>query len=270
MRAAKRAGVGAVLCGLAALAHAHDSWLSPSRHDAPAGIVALELATGTRYPAAEFGQSAGSVARAGCAATDGSAVTLAPVKEQPHGLELAAKASGTQRPAACWLELREAEIEMQPRLVPVYLAEIQASAAIRETWASLQARQLPWRERYRKYARIELPAAQPRSPVEWAAVRQPVGLGLEIVVLGGEPLVAGRPQAFQVLRDGKPLADLPVELVSERSPLGVWRRTDAQGMLRQSLPFTGRWLLRGVDLRRSEADPQAWESRFVTLSIEVS
>ena len=36
----------------------HDSWLSPSRGGAPSGQVALELATGNRYPVQEFGQSA--------------------------------------------------------------------------------------------------------------------------------------------------------------------------------------------------------------------
>jgi hypothetical protein len=261
-----RASLWVALCLGAGLAHGHDSWLSPSRHDAPAGEVALELATGSRYPLAEVAPAPASVLRPSCVDTAGRAVGLTPSRVQDQWLELAA--SRAQAPGACWLALAEAEIVIEPALVKVYLAEIQASPAIRETWQSLQARQLPWRERYRKFARIELPPASDLSPVQWRALRQPVGLGLEIVVLGDQPIAVGQGLAFQVLRDGRPLAGLPVELVSERSPLGIWQRTDAQGVLRHALPFPGRWLLRGVDLRTSAADPTVWESRFTTLAIE--
>jgi uncharacterized GH25 family protein len=101
-----------------------------------------------------------------------------------------------------------------------------------------------------------------------AAARRPAGQDLEIVVLGDQPIAVGQPLEFQVLRDGRPLAGFPVELVSERSPLGIWRQTDADGKLRHSLPFAGRWLLRGTDLRLSAQRADTWESRFVTLAIE--
>jgi hypothetical protein len=39
-------------------------------------------------------------------------------------------------------------------------------------------------------------------------------------------------------------------------------------MLRHRLPFGGRWLLRGTDLRPSATRPDSWESRFVTLTLE--
>ena len=58
-------------------------------------------------------------------------------------------------------------------------------------------------------------------------------------MLGDNPIAVGQPLAFQVLRDGRPLAGFPVELVSERSPLGIWRETDANGMLHHTLPFAG-------------------------------
>ena len=56
--------------------------------------------------------------------------------------------------------------------------------------------------------------------------------------------------------------------MSERSPLGIWRETDADGLLRHTLPFAGRWLLRGTDLRLSAQRANTWESRFVTLALE--
>ena len=259
-RAAWRGLAGAALCIAALQAHAHDSWLSPSRHDAPAGQLVLELGTGTRFPVQEFSQSPGSVVQAGCIDATGQARALRPLAAQAQWLDLAADLPSG--PAlACWAELGEAEIEIEPPKVAVYLDEIRTSAANRAAWAALQQRQLPWRERYRKFARMELPAAT-------AAARKPLGLPLEIVVLGDRAVAVGQPLQFQVLRDGKPLADFPVELVSERSAIGVWRRSDAEGVITHSLPFAGRWLLRGTDLRLSQQRPDSWESRFVTLVVE--
>jgi hypothetical protein len=253
-----------VLCLAAATAQAHDSWLSPGQ----AGPL-LELATGNRYPVQEFGPAASSVVQAHCGDGTGQAVALRAAREHPQRLELAlGPDDAAQAPLSCWAELRVAEIELGARLVQVYLAEIHAPAATRAAWARLQQGGLPWRESYRKFARIELAGDAGMAPERLAAARQPVGMALEIVVLGAQPVATGQPLAFQVLRDGRPLAGFPVELVSERSALGVWRETDAEGVLRHRLPFGGRWLLRGTDLRPSATRPDTWESRFVTLAIE--
>jgi hypothetical protein len=57
--------------------------------------------------------------------------------------------------------------------------------------------------------------------------------------------------------------------VNERSPVGLWFRTDAQGRIRARLPLPGRWLLRGTDLRLSAVDATRWESQFITYAFEV-
>ena len=253
----------------AVCAQAHDSWLSPAREAAPAGHVALELATGNRYPRQEFSQAEASVAQSGCIDTDGKRLALRPVRAQAHWLDLDARlASGDDAAISCWVELHTAEVDIEPRIVQVYFRDIHASPAIRTTWSELQARNVPWHERYRKFARIELAAKGAIAAGALAAARRPVGLDLEILVLGDRPVVAGEPLRFQVLRDGRPLAGLPVELVSERSPLGIWQETDATGVVEHRLPFGGRWLLRATDLRESPETPGTWSSRFVTLAIE--
>jgi hypothetical protein len=244
--------------------HAHDSWLSPG----PDGKL-LELATGTRYPVQEFGPSAASVAHAGCSGHMAQGSALRAVQEHAQRLDLAPDLDdGALSPLACWAELHAADIELEPRIVQVYLAEIRAPADIRSVWARLQERGLRWRESYRKFARIELASDSTVPPERLAAARKPVGMPLEIVVLGNAPVAVGQMLAFQVLRDGRPLAGFPVELVSERNALGVWRETDSQGVLRHRLPFGGRWLLRGTDLRPSATRRDSWESRFVTLALE--
>jgi hypothetical protein len=257
----------AVACAVlfvAGTARAHDSWFTPGRDG-----KSLELATGMRYPVQEFGPVAASVAQAGCSDGVGPALALRAAQEHAQRLDLSPGVDdGAQLPVSCWAELHAADIELTPRLVQVYLAEIRAPADIRNGWARLQERRLPWRESYRKFARIEMAGNFLVAPERLAAARQPVGMPLEIVVLGSKPVVVGEPLAFQVLRDGQPLPGFPVELVSERNALGVWRDTDAQGVLRHRLPFGGRWLLRGTDLRPSATRPDTWESRFVTLALE--
>jgi hypothetical protein len=253
----------AALCFTAGAVRAHDSWLSP------ADGGALALATGNRYPVPEVAPAAASIARSACSDGEDHALPLRPVRERALWLELKAGATDSAlAPLSCWAELQAVEIELPPRLVEVYLAEIRPPAAVRTAWAQLQARGLPWRERYRKFARIESVSAADVPPGLRTAARRPTGMEMEIVVLGEAPIAVGQPLELQVLRDGRPLPGFAVELVSERSTLGVWRETDAQGVLGHRLPFGGRWLLRGTDLRPSSERPGAWDSRFVTLAIE--
>ena len=83
-------------------------------------------------------------------------------------------------------------------------------------------------------------------------------------------LAVGNEATFLVLRQGQPLADFPVELINERSPIGLWHRSDALGRIRAKLPLPGRWLLRGTDLRLLKADPTRWESQFITYAFDVA
>jgi hypothetical protein len=262
-----RAALATALAAAALPAAAHDSWLSPAESPARGGRQALELATGNRYPVQEFNPTAASLVRSQC--SDGTAaapLALRPGREQAKSLLLAAAARRGQPVLACWVELKPFELVMEPDKVEVYFNEIRPPQPVRQAWAELQARGVAWQESYRKLARIELAQAATASAAQRARARQPAGLDLEIVVLGDAPVAVGRALEFQVLRDGRPLAGFPVELVSERSPLGIWRETDGEGRLVHTLPFAGRWLLRGTELR--PAPPDRWTSLFVTLAIE--
>lgn len=232
-----------------------------------AGRQVLELSTGNRYPAQEFNPTAASLVRSQCSDGSAAALALRPGRDQPKWLELQA-AGRRGRPAlACWVELKPFDLVMEPAKVEVYFAEIRPPQALRDAWAGMRARGVAWQESYRKFARIELATAAVATAAQRAAARAPVGLDLEIVVLGDAPVAVGQPMQFQVLREGRPLAGFPVELVSERNPLGIWRETDSEGRLAHTLPFAGRWLLRGTELRQSP-QPDRWTSLFVTLAIE--
>jgi hypothetical protein len=72
----------------------------------------------------------------------------------------------------------------------------------------------------------------------------------------------------RLLRDGRPLAGLPVALHNDLSPLVLWQASDADGWVTLVLPLTARWLVTSVDLRPSGRQANAWESRFASLAIE--
>ena len=261
----------AACAALAPVAQAHDTWMSAPAGQAGGGLLRLEVAFGNRYPVREGGPAASSVQQAGCReAGNPREHALLPRQERPEFLEMRARLNDAQG-AACWLELKPHSVELTPELVTQYFDEIRAPAAQRELWARQRARGVTWRETYRKFLRVELPArgAAPAG-AELTSLRQPQGLGLEIVPVGAAPIAARQAMEFQVLLDGQPVPGLAVQLVSERSPLGIWRETDAQGRVRETLPFGGQWLLRATRLEPPANDAEPWRSRFVTLVFNAS
>lgn len=256
------AAVALAACSLPAAAH--DSWLADAPGARSAGTT-LVLGTGNRYPLAETAPPAEAVAGAGCVDARGRRHALRAAGWRSTALLLRSPAKGA---AGCWAELTAHDITLAPALVDVYFREIRPPETVRAAWAAQAEQGLPWQERYRKFARIEQGSATV-SAAQRRAIRAPLGLPLEIVVLGDAALRTGQPATFQVLLDGQPLAGLAVELVSERSPLGVWAQSDAKGEVRHVLPFAGSWLLRATWVAPAEA-PGAWRSRFVTLAFEAS
>jgi len=255
----------AALLALTTHAAAHDTWFQPLP-PTPAGHLVFALGTGNRFPTYEFPLGYEYVVASGCRGEGASAAPLAHVQDRPVSLVVRSatpRKSGTSGSGlTCWAQLSPFDVEVPPDKIELYLREIQAGPALRGTWAAMKARGLPWRERYTKSARIELGGAGPRAALE---------LAMDVRMDNARsPIRAGDELAFQVLRDGKPIADLPMELVNSISPVGIWRKTDAEGRIRVAAPLAGRWLLRGVDLRVSDKTPDEWESWFVTLAFEVA
>jgi hypothetical protein len=170
----------------------------------------------------------------------------------------------------CWAQLHPIDIEIDDATVEIYLKEVNALPAVRERWAAQRARGVRWKETYTKHARVELNAAEPGTPAQGGADSAAVeGLGMDIRIESPQPLRAGDTLRAQLLRDGQPLAGLPVELRSDLSPIGFWRTTDAEGRLQVTAPLAANWLLRAVDLRPAPGKPDQWDSRFVTLGFQV-
>jgi len=235
-----------------AMARAHDTWFE--RLDANDAAPRLALGTGSRFPVQESGIDARYIVASGCRAAR-LATSLQATAQADSALQLRA----TPGAATCWLQTTPFEITLAPDKIALYLREVNPDAGLRAAWADMQRRGLPWRERYVKNARIELgtPSALPAP------------LGLDLVIEHAGRLVPGQDFAVRVLRDGQPLPGLAVELRSDASPLGIWRRSDVQGRLTMPAPAAGRWLLRAVDLRLSTTTPDSWDSRFATTAFEI-
>jgi hypothetical protein len=259
MNRAMRAGLAATTLAAAAAAAAHDTWFAPQPAES-AREPHFSLSTGNRFPVTELAVDAKFFARSGCRSADGSAHPLVWRRYTDTATVLRA-AAGDAASLTCFVQLEPFEFELPADKIEVYFKEIRPSAAVLAAWANLRARGLPFIERYTKSARIDGRQAAPR----------PTGTAMDVLrEAPAGPLAVGGEATFQVLREGRPLADFNVELVNERSPLGLWHRTDAEGRIRARLPLPGRWLLRGTDLRLAPSDPTRWESQFITYAFEVA
>ena len=240
---------------LAGSASAHDTWFEPL----PGG--GLALSTGNRFPLSDLAVDDKYFVKSGCVNADGKARSLDKLRFTDKATLLRSKDRVGAEPLTCFVQLQPFDIDLPPDKIEIYFKEIRPSAAVLAAWADLKARGLPFRERYTKSARIDIGAD---------ASSQPTGTAMDALRIAPRgALTVGSEAVFQVLRDGKPLPDFPVELINERSPLGLWHRTDAEGRISAKLPLPGRWILRSVDLHLSPGDATRWESWFITYAFEV-
>jgi hypothetical protein len=237
-------------------AHAHDSWFE-NVPGAAAGTLTLRLGTGTQFPNYESAIADEYLRQHGCR-SGSTPLPLTPLRLTDNALLTSAPAQAT----SCWTQVAPFDIVLPADKINLYLSEVHPPQALLDAWAAMQARGLPWKERYTKHARIALPG-------DAAAAGQPSNMDMDALITGGTP-ERGQALTFEVQRDGAPLPGLAVELRNDRSRFGIWRRTDAEGRLQFTPPFAGRWLLRAVDLRLSEQRPDEFESRFLTLAFTVA
>lgn len=239
-------------------AFAHDTWFAPL----PGGSareLQFTLGTGNRFPVTELAVDPKYFTLGGCRGSDGAVLPLA-WRRYTDTTTVLGVSTADAASLTCYVQLAPFEFELPADKIEVYFKEIRPSAAVLAAWAGLRARGLPFIERYTKSARIDGASAPPR----------PTGTAMDVLrEAPSGPLTVGTEATFQLLREGRPLAGLNVELVHERSPVGLWHRTDAEGRTRARLPLPGRWLLRGTDLRLAPSDPTRWESQFITYAFDV-
>lgn len=249
----------------AAAARAHDTWLLPAKfHVAAGGKIELALTSGMAYPASETAIDPARVERAGVRLV-GNTTTLAVGEKGKDALALAGPLASAGI-ATLFVELHPRTLDLEPKEVDEYLAEIGAAPSVRERYIAAPAPRR-WREAYTKHAKSFVRVGEPSSDRSWA---EPLGLAFELVPESDPTaLKPGQELAVRLLRAGKPAAGMAIGLVREGSPEGVLRTTDDAGRATFALPQAGRWLLRATELRPIEGKDVDWESDFTTLTFEV-
>jgi uncharacterized GH25 family protein len=250
-------------------AQAHDTWFEPLSRIAR-GEVAVALGTGDKFPQHDVPIGPELIQSQGCLrGVNGPQNTASRLRhlrsEERSASYRAATGAAAAEAITCWMQMHPIELQVTDDKADLYLKEIGATPELRAQWGAMRARGVGWHERYVKSARIEWAAG------EGALATQAAGLPMDVVMSAPrQPVQAGDAVTFQVLRDGAPLPNQPIEFVNDLNPLGLWRRTDAKGRITLPLPLAAKWMLRGTDLRVSPSNPDFWESRFVTLTLEVS
>ncbi len=269
----RRPWLATLLLALAGSAAAHDTWFAPLP-PGPQGEPLLALGTGERFPQQQTPLDKDLVQASGCQTPGAAAAaqTSAPLRWVAYRPDAVVLRPG-QRAAdgarlSCWLQAQPLAITLDDAIVQRYLDEIRALPAVRERWDALRTRGVRWQERYVKHARIELPGTPgPASAGQAGQTGGAPGLDLQ-PDMPANTLRAGDRLRVQLLRDGRPLAGLPVVLRNDLSPLALWHSSDADGWLTLTLPLAARWLLSAVDLRPSATQADGWDSRFVSLTFE--
>jgi hypothetical protein len=219
-------------------AQAHDTWFEPI--GARSKTAVLALGTGTRFPVQELPIAVEQIRTSGC-----RGARLDPLRSTARALLLRVAPADAATPLSCWAQLIPLDVELTPYDAEIYLDDISAPARVREIWSAMHARGVPWKERFTKHARIELSGAGTTAPAE------PTGMDFDLLLESDPGAVRpGDALVFLLLRDGRP-------------------QGGPDGHVRFEVPAPGRWVLRGTELRLSEARPDAWESRFVTLVFEI-
>lgn len=252
----------------AAAAHGHDTWFALRSSPSSSGNVVLALGTGNQFPRQEFPIGVEYIDKRGCR-QDGRDLPLTALANTSTALLLRVQAP-KPGPVTCWAQLVPFEVTLQPDKIALYLDEINASVALRQTWDAMHARGLAWTEHYVKNSRIELPGLGSTAVEPGETGAAPVPMGMDVLLLGPPGAQrSGAPLQFQVLRDGKALPDFAIELRGSTAQGARWLRTDAHGRVDTVAPAPGAWVLRGTALGLSTTNPDIWESAFVNLAFEV-
>jgi len=244
---------------------AHDTWLLPRRIAvAPGTVVWMDLTSGMAFPKLETSINPNRIDTARCR-LNGKTLEIDQRTSKPNSLAL-----GLMLPesgiATCSVELKPRRLELTPKQVDEYFAEIDAPQWVRDTWKEMKSPKR-WREIYVKHSKSFVRVGNAENEQSWS---KPVGMSLELVPeKDPTSLRVGDAFPLQVLKDGVPLSDFTVGIVRAGNVDIGFRTTGADG--RVSFPITkaGKWLLRGTQLRKSSKPDADWESDFTTLTIEV-
>jgi len=243
---------------------AHETWLLPRTFTAAAAAtVELELTSAMTFPQPEHAIAADRLAVA-LGRTGNTTVPLTVLGKDARYLRLAYRPPSPGL-AVAWISLKPRTIDLADHLIAEYFDEIGAADALRVEWQRRRGKE-KWKETYAKHAKVYFISGQ---DVRDGSEQRALGLTLELVPLAAVTgLRAGDSLPIRLLKQGNPLAGIPVGTIIEGEHTRVFVTTNAEGVANLLLARPGRALLFSTDLRRTARD-DAWESDFTTLVIQV-
>jgi uncharacterized GH25 family protein len=250
----------------AAQAFAHDTWLiTDQMRVAPKTTVTLDLTSGVEFPKLDVAPKRENVPNASCRLA-GRTFEVTDASPAPNSLQFK-----TELPqagiATFWIKLPARTLELKPEQVKMFNEEVNAPEALQKEYDDMPEPKR-WRGTSTKHPKTFVRVGEPKGDTSW---KEPVGLFLEIVPeKDPTALRTGDEFPVRVMRDGAPFADFSLNAVTAGDKEGETRRTDAAGRATFKLGKAGRWLLRGVEARKSTAPDMNFEAKSTTLTFEVA
>jgi hypothetical protein len=252
-------------------ASAHDTWLLPKVFRLKAEQRSqISFTSGMAFPRNEHAIKSERVEQA-FVLLAGEKTQLAKRELAPKSLEFPIMPPNVGV-ATVFINLQPKTLDLKPRLVREYLAEIGASDSLKAVWKKVPNTDNTrrWRESYTKHAKTHIFIGAEANVRQDSAWKQPCGMALEIVAEAHPGLLRAKTEfPVRVLLDGKALPNFPVGCLREGSKQGTLQTTDAEGRVSMKLLQKGRYLLRGTLLKPATTSDMDWQSHFTTLTIEV-
>jgi uncharacterized GH25 family protein len=260
----------ALLCFAAAFAAAetlaHDTWLVADQlRVAPKTTVTLDLTSGVEFPKLDVAPKRETIPNASVRLA-GRTLEISDISAAPNSLQFKTEL-GQSGVAAIWIKLASRTLELKPEQVKMFNEEVNAPDALQKEYADMPEPKR-WRGTSTKHPKTFVRVGDAKSDMSW---KEPVGLFLEIIPeKDPTALQVGDEFPVRVLRDGAPFADFPLNAVSADDKEGKTQKTDTAGRASFKVGTPGRWLLRGVEARKSTQPDMNFDAKSTTLTFEVS
>ena len=255
-----------ILLAFLASARAHDTWLIPNQFTlVPKSTVTLDLTSGVEFPKLEVGPKPENVPNASCRLA-GRTFDVTEKSAAPQSLQFKTTLAEAGI-AALWIKLPSRTLELKPEQVKMFNEEVNAPEALQKEYADMPEPKR-WRGTSTKHPKTFVRVGDVKTDTSW---KEPVGLFLEIVPeKDPTALRVGDEFPVRVLRDAAPFGGFPLKAATAGDKEGQAHKTDSAGRATFKLNKAGRWLVKGVEARKSSAPDMNFEAKSATLTFEVA
>ena len=260
------ASVAGACLFVASSALAHDTWIiSDQMRVAPKITVTLDLTSAVEFPKLEVAPKPENVPNASVRLA-GRTSEITEKSPAPQSLQFKTQLAEPGI-AAIWIKLPSRAVDLKPEQVKMFNDEVNAPAELQKEYDDMPEPKR-WRGTSTKHPKTFVRVGDPKNDTSW---KEPVGLFLEIIPeKDPTALSAGDEFPVRVMRDGAPFAGFALHAVTAGDKEGQAQKTDANGRATFQLNKAGRWMVKGVEARKSTQSDLNFEAKSTTLTVEVN